>query len=67
MNHFQQKPPFSWGLISVFISISAVLLILGLLFINSQKKSLLREKENELVSVANLKVGQIKQWRRDSR
>jgi two-component system sensor histidine kinase/response regulator len=65
MNHFQQKPPFSWGLISVFISISAVLLILGLLFINSQKKSLLREKENELVSVANLKVGQIKQWRRE--
>jgi two-component system sensor histidine kinase/response regulator len=63
MNHHHQKPPLSWGLISIFIVVSAILLILGILFINSQKRNLFLEKEHELSSVANLKVDQISQWR----
>jgi competence protein ComGC len=65
MNHHQQKPPLSWGLILIFIIVSAVLFFLGILFINSQKKHILNDKENELAAVVNLKVGQISQWRHD--
>lgn len=65
MNYHRQKPPLSWGLISIFIIVSAVLFILGILFINSQKKHIYNDKENELAAVANLKVGQISQWRHE--
>ena len=65
MNHHHQKPPLSWGLISIFIIATAVLFILGILFINSQKNHILNEKENELAAVANLKVGQISRWRHE--
>jgi PAS domain S-box-containing protein len=65
MNHHQQKPPLSWGLISIFIIVSTVLFILGILFLNSQKKHILNDKENELAAVVNLKVGQISQWRHE--
>ncbi len=65
MNHRQQRPPLSWGLISAFIVVSAVLFVLGILFISSQRRHLLKEKENELTTVANLKVGQITQWRHE--
>jgi hypothetical protein len=65
MNHHQQRPSLSWGLISLFIIVSVVLCVLGILFINSQRRHFLKEKENELTTVANLKVGQITQWRHE--
>jgi PAS domain S-box-containing protein len=63
MNHHRQKPPLSWGLISVFIIVSAILLFLGILLIRYQKNSFLKEKESELAAVANLKSGQINLWK----
>jgi PAS domain S-box-containing protein len=65
MNYHQQKPPFSWDLILIFVIISIIISVLGTFFIRDQENHLLKEKENELATVANLKVGQIRQWRQE--
>jgi PAS domain S-box-containing protein len=65
MNLNKQKPSSSIDLITIFIVLSALVIILGTLLIRSQKKNLLEEKENELAVVANLKVRQIQQWRHE--
>jgi len=63
MNSYRQKPSFPWPLIVLFIIIAATSIILGFLFYNNQKKTLLNNRQMELSGIADLKVRQIAQWR----
>jgi PAS domain S-box-containing protein len=65
MNKDLQKPPLSWALISVFVIVSAVVIVSGILFTNIQKEHLKTDKEDELKAYADLKVAQIEQWRNE--
>jgi PAS domain S-box-containing protein len=65
MNKDLQKPPLSWALISVFVIVSAVVIVSGILFTDIQKKHLKTDKEDELNAYADLKVAQIEQWRNE--
>jgi PAS domain S-box-containing protein len=63
MNSNQQKLPASWQLILLFIIISISVLIAGGFYYNFTRKSSLTEKQEELATIAYLKIRQITQWR----
>jgi two-component system sensor histidine kinase/response regulator len=65
MNSLRQKPPPSWYLIVMFIIIFVSVIVVGSLYYNVQKKSLLVEKQLELSAISDLKIRQITQWRLD--
>lgn len=65
MNKNQHKPPLSWSLIGVFVIVSAIIIFLGFMFINSQRERILNDKKEELRAIADLKVGQISEWRHE--
>jgi len=61
----RQRPATPWLLIVLFIIISASSILLGYLYYKSQKARLLKDKNLELSAIADLKVGQIAQWRNE--
>jgi len=61
----RQKPAFPWPLTVLFLIIAASSIILGFLYYRNQKERLLRDKQLELSAIADLKVGQIAQWRQE--
>jgi hypothetical protein len=63
MNSQKQKPPTPWPLIVLFFAISVSIVIIGLLYYSYQKKTLLSEKQLELLAICDLKIRQITQWR----
>ena len=65
MNSYRQKPAFPWPLIVLFLIIAAGSIILGFLYYGNQKEHLVRDKQLELSAIADLKVGQIAQWRQE--
>jgi PAS domain S-box-containing protein len=63
MNSQRQIPPTPWSMFVLFIIISISVIIVGFLFYNYQKKTLLSEKQLELSAISDLKIRQITQWR----
>lgn len=59
----QQRPPSQWPMIFLFIVFSFFILISGHLFYKYQKNALIQEKQRELSTICDLKIGQISQWR----
>jgi PAS domain S-box-containing protein len=55
----------SWFLISVFLFLVAGILITGFLFYQKQQERIKLEAQNYLTAIADLKVSQIAQWRRE--
>ena len=54
-----------WSLLSVFFLFSLAISIAGYLFYNNQKKSLKREKWEDLGAISDLKLSQIVNWRKE--
>jgi PAS domain S-box-containing protein len=63
MNSQRLKPVNPWPLIVLFIIISGVAIISGILSYRSQMKHFLENTTQELSAIADLKVKQIIQWR----
>jgi PAS domain-containing protein len=59
----RQKPPVSWPLLVLFFVITIIAIIIGIIYYNYQKKTLLTNKQLELSSISYLKIRQITQWR----
>ena len=54
-----------WFLISIFLSLVIGILIVGLLFYQKQQEHIKIDAENSLTAIADLKAGQIAQWRKE--
>ena len=65
MNSQKQKPATHWPLIILFFVLSAGEIVTGLLYYQSQKNNLLNDSIQELSAIADMKVRQISQWRRE--
>ncbi len=65
MNSKRQNPPTPWPLVILFSAISISIILIGILYYNYQKNSLLAEKQQELSAISDLKIRQITQWRLD--
>ncbi len=52
-------------LILIFFFFVTGILVLGFIYYRSQEASIVREKQNELAAIADLKVRQITQWRNE--
>ncbi|MCX6254995.1 MAG: hypothetical protein NTV31_11040 [Bacteroidia bacterium] len=63
MNSQRQKSPTPWPLIVLFFVIFIGVIVVGFLYYNNQKKTLLSEKQLELSAISQLKIRQITQWR----
>lgn len=63
MNSARQKPPAPWPLMLLFVLISICVIVVGILYYNNQKENLLKEKQQELSAISDLKIRQITQWR----
>jgi len=59
----RQKPPASLPLLVLFFIITISAIIIGFIYYNYQKKTLLTEKQLELSAISYLKIRQITQWR----
>jgi PAS domain S-box-containing protein len=59
----RKRSPVSWPLLVLFFVISISSVIIGILYYNSRKDSILTEKQLELSSISYLKIKQITQWR----
>ncbi len=59
----RQKPPSSLPLLVLFFIITVSAIIIGFIYYNYQKKTLLNEKQVELSAISYLKIRQITQWR----
>lgn len=59
----RQKPPALWPLLVLFFVIIVGAIVIGLVYYNYQKKTLLTEKQLELSAISYLKIRQISQWR----
>jgi signal transduction histidine kinase len=59
---YKNIPPF---FILTFILLSAGILISGHLYYENQKEYIKKEKQQDLAAIADLKVGQIANWRRE--
>ncbi|MGD0589201.1 MAG: PAS domain S-box protein [Bacteroidota bacterium] len=55
----------SWFLISVFLFLVAGILITGYFFYQKQQERIKLEAQNYLIAIADLKMNQIGQWRRE--
>jgi PAS domain S-box-containing protein len=65
MNSLRQRPPTPWPLLILFAVISAGAIFIGKFYYHTQEKRAFESNQQELSSVADLKVGQILQWRRE--
>jgi PAS domain S-box-containing protein len=63
MNPQIQNPPRPWPLIILFFIIMLSVGFAGIAYYNYQKDNLLTEKQQELSTIADLKIRQITQWR----
>jgi PAS domain S-box-containing protein len=61
----KQKSPAVWPLIVLFFIITICAVIIGFIYYNYQKKSVLNQKQLELSAISYLKIRQITQWRID--
>jgi PAS domain S-box-containing protein len=59
----RQKPPALWPLLVLFFVIIVGAIVIGFVYYNYQKKTLLTEKQLELSAISYLKIRQISQWR----
>jgi len=55
----------AWQLLLVFLVLIIFITVLGLFYYESQKKQIKKEKQDELMAIANLKVSQIVEWRKE--
>jgi PAS domain S-box-containing protein len=58
-----KNPPVVWPLALLFFAITLSAIIIGIVYYNYQKKTLLTEKQQELSAISYLKIRQITQWR----
>ena len=58
-----KKPPVLWPLVVLFFIITLSAIIVGFVYYNYQKRTLLTEKQQELSAISYLKIRQITQWR----
>ncbi|MDX9811142.1 MAG: PAS domain S-box protein, partial [Bacteroidales bacterium] len=65
MKSDRQKPAIPWILIGLFFVIAVTSVILGILYYRNHKKQLFEDQLNELSVIADLKVRQIVEWRRE--
>ncbi|MCX6333227.1 MAG: PAS domain S-box protein [Bacteroidia bacterium] len=65
MNPKQQKPSTPWALIVLFFIITTVIISGGVAYYTVQKKEALANSIQELSTIADLKIRQITQWRRE--
>ncbi len=65
MKNRQSSRTIPWFLVSVFIFFVIFIPIAGFLFYQTQQRRLKSEAENYLAAIADLKVNQIVQWRRE--
>jgi len=65
MNSQKQKPATPWPLIILFLILSAGELAVGLLYYRAQREHILNDSTEELSAIADLKVRQLTQWRRE--
>jgi two-component system, sensor histidine kinase and response regulator len=61
----KQKPPVPWPYIGAFILLLVIIILLGSLYSIYQKDRIIKEKQNELGAIADLKVNQIAIWRQE--
>ena len=54
-----------WFIITIFVFVTACILFAGYRFYQSQKQNIKLEAQNDLSAIADLKVNQITQWRRE--
>ena len=63
MRSQKQRPPALVPLLVLFFIIAISAIIIGVIYYNYQKNSLLNEKQQELSTISYLKIRQITQWR----
>jgi PAS domain S-box-containing protein len=63
MRSQKQRPPALVQLLILFFIIAISAIIIGIIYYNYQKNSLLNEKQQELSTISYLKIRQITQWR----
>ena len=54
-----------WHLSLIFLVLVLIVSVMGYFYYQGQKKQIKREKQNELLAIAELKVGQITSWRKE--
>jgi PAS domain S-box-containing protein len=65
MNSKIQKPGTPWPLIVLYFVLSAIAIVLGLSYYRILEKNLLHQTVEQLSAIADLKVRQIIQWRKE--
>jgi two-component system sensor histidine kinase/response regulator len=65
MNQKQQKPATPWPLIVLFMIISSGVILAGAFYFKTQKENLILNSKQELATIADLKMRQITQWRKE--
>ena len=65
MTPLPESPKIPWYLLFIFLLFSISIIISGYLSYNNVKKSVKQEAQNELSAIADLKVEQITNWRRE--
>ena len=65
MTPLPESPKIPWYLLFIFLLLSISIIISGYLSYNNVKKSAKQEAQNELSAIADLKVEQITNWRRE--
>ena len=63
LQHLFRKTP--WQLFLIFFILAIAICSVGLFYYESQKKEIRKDKQDELLAIANLKVGQISNWRKE--
>jgi hypothetical protein len=56
---------FPWMQICAFVFLTTSILAAGYIYFQSQKNIIINEKQNELAAIADLKAGEIVQWRNE--
>jgi len=54
-----------WQLLLIFVILVIAICSVGLFYYESQKQEIKKDKQDELVAIADLKVGQIANWRKE--
>ncbi len=58
-------PKTSWQLILIFLILTIAISSVGLFYYERQKKEIKKDKQNELLAIADLKMSQIQNWRKE--
>jgi PAS domain S-box-containing protein len=65
MNSLKQRPETPWPLVILFAVLAAGAILIGKLYYNNQEKRAFDTTQQELSSIADLKIKQILQWRHE--